>query len=191
MLQSPARIVIVSSDTHDPAKKTGMPAPHYFQPQRMADPFRSDEELSALSAARRGQVRYTTSKLCNLYHVYGLHDRLQQAAKTDRERVITVNAFNPGMMPGSGLARNYGLFSRLAWHYLLPLMKYFKSSVRSTQESGKALARLVTDKSLSQVSGKYFDGYDEILSSPESYLAKRAEELWQWSAQLAGAEPEG
>jgi NAD(P)-dependent dehydrogenase (short-subunit alcohol dehydrogenase family) len=152
----------------------------------MADPSESDKQLAALSASRRGQVRYTTSKLCNLYHVYALHARLQEAKVGSR--TISVNAFNPGMMPGSGLARSYGRLAKLGWHYLLPLMRYFRSSVRSTVESGRALARLVTDETLSGVSGKYVDGYEEIPSSPESYRQDRAEELWHWSTRMTGTD---
>ena len=33
---------------------------------------------------------------------------------------MTVNAFDPGLMPGSGLARDYPPLQRLAWRYLLP-----------------------------------------------------------------------
>lgn len=83
--------------------------------------------------------------------------------------MITFNAFNPGMMPGSGLARDYGRFAKLAWNYLLPLMRYFRSSIRSIPESDKALAGLVTNDSYTRVSGKYFDGCDETPSSLESY----------------------
>ena len=31
------------------------------------------------------------------------------------DRPITVNAFDPGLMPGTGLVRNYGPAVRLAW----------------------------------------------------------------------------
>jgi len=189
VLQPHARIVVVSSDTHDPAKKTGMPAPRYLHPEDMADPARSDLFLSDFQARRRGQVRYTTSKLCNLLHVYELHRRLNDSGSSLPERNITVNAFNPGMMPGSGLARNYGPVAKFAWSRILPLLRFIRPSIRTTQASGRALARLIADESLHGVSGKYYDGYDEIASSEESYDERKASELWRWSAEAVGSDP--
>ncbi len=37
-LVTPARIIFVSSDTHDPDKITGMPAPHFSDPKLIAKP---------------------------------------------------------------------------------------------------------------------------------------------------------
>ncbi|MFD1957279.1 SDR family NAD(P)-dependent oxidoreductase [Paenibacillus thailandensis] len=186
LLDASARIVVVSSDTHDPAKKTGMPAPQYFHPEQMADPDQSDAALAGLKASTRGQIRYTTSKHCNLYFVYGLECRLRQLRRDNPDLRIAVNAFNPGMMPGTGLARSYGRLARLAWHYALPLLRYIRPSVRSVEESGQALARLLIDESLAGTSGLYFDGYEAIASSLESYRQDRIEELWQWSERLTG-----
>lgn len=177
-LSEPGRIVVVSSDTHDPAKKTGMPNPHYLHPEIMASPEQSDAAMAALSLSRRGQTRYTTSKLCNLYFAYELSQRLSQLNRT-----ITVNAFNPGMMPGSGLARDYGSLSRFMWNNVLPLLRFIRPSVRTTERSGADLAKLILDDSLTDVNGKYWDGRQIIASSPESYEKERAAELWNWSSQ--------
>lgn len=46
------------------------------------------------------QRRYSTSKLCNILTTYELQKR---PSKTN----ITENAFDPGMVPGTGLARTY------------------------------------------------------------------------------------
>jgi NAD(P)-dependent dehydrogenase (short-subunit alcohol dehydrogenase family) len=64
-LEAPARIVVVSSGIHDPARFTGMPHPRYTSG---ADPARPPGDLTA----EEGRRRYTTSKLCNLLFCYEL-----------------------------------------------------------------------------------------------------------------------
>ena len=70
---------------------------------------------------------------------------------------MTVNAFDPGLMPGSGLARDYPPLQRLAWRYLLPALRVLPG-VRSTRTSGRYLAALANDARFDGVTGEYFDG---------------------------------
>jgi hypothetical protein len=107
---------------------------------------------------------------------------LNAAGRTD----VTVNAFDPGMMPGSGLARDYGAVQRFAWRFVLPALRLFVRNVNSIERSGEALARLVVDPALATTTGKYFEGLREIPSSRESYDTAKASELWETSAALAG-----
>lgn len=88
-----------------------------------------------------GRQRYSTSKFCNIYCTSTLAERIP--AQTGKS--ITVNAFNPCMMPGTGLARYYNIFARLGWKYLLNNLTLVKKDVRTVTDSGKALARLITD----------------------------------------------
>ena len=50
----------------------------------------------------------------------------------------------------------------------------------------RALARLVLDPALASVSGRYFEGLNEIRSSEESYHEAKAASLWEQSAELVG-----
>ncbi|WP_272032390.1 SDR family NAD(P)-dependent oxidoreductase [Oceanobacillus kimchii] len=179
-IQDHGSIIIVSSDTHDPLMKTGMPAPIYLHPSIMANPQKSDESLANLSSLSRGQTRYTTSKLCNLYFSYELGRRIEKA-----NRLITVKAFNPGMMPGRGssLSRDYNPILKFMWNNVLPLMRFFRSSIRNTQQSGTDLANLLLNQRFSS-SVQYFDGPKEISSSKESYDIDLAKELWSWSSNI-------
>ncbi|PAD39499.1 SDR family NAD(P)-dependent oxidoreductase [Terribacillus sp. 7520-G] len=182
-LQDYGCIAVVSSDTHDPLMKTGMPAPKYFHPSVMADPQKSDESLAGLSSLAKGQTRYTTSKLCNIYFSYELARQIEKS-----KRLITVKAFNPGMMPGKGssLSRDYNPILKFMWNNVLPIMRFFRSSVRSTKQSGTDLANLILDNRYNSITGKYFDGPKEIPSSKESYDVNRAKELWNWSSSVVG-----
>jgi NAD(P)-dependent dehydrogenase (short-subunit alcohol dehydrogenase family) len=166
-LTHPARIVVVSSGTHDPTKHTGMPDPSYTSAADLAHP-RADE-------SGNGRRRYTTSKLCNLLFTYELDRRLGQG--------LTVNAFDPGLMPGSGLARDYPPLQRLAWRYLLPPLRVLPG-VHSTRTSGRNLAALANDPRFDGVSGEYFDGLRPIRSSADSYDRGKALDLWETSERL-------
>ncbi len=170
-LALPARIVVVSSDTHDPSKAVGMPAPRYT----------SAEELAHPQGEFNGRRRYTTSKLCNVLFTYELARRLPEG--------ITVNALNPGLMPGSGLARDYGRVQQLAWRFVMPVLRVLPQ-VRSTRRSGGDLAALAADPAFDGVSGRYYDGRKAIRSSVDSYDVAKAVDLWETSERLA-ADPGG
>ncbi|MFX3635044.1 MAG: SDR family NAD(P)-dependent oxidoreductase [Candidatus Pristimantibacillus sp.] len=172
------RIVFVSSGTHDPLKKTGMPAPVFVDPKRLAYP---DQTSANEAISLIGRRRYTTSKLCNLYFTYELASRIQQQTETN----ITVNAFDPGMMPGTGLAQSYTPFMKFLWKYVLPALTLFVPNVNTVRQSGKALAALVIDSKHNQTTGKYFEGMKEIKSSELSYNIGNRKQLWKASVELS------
>ncbi|RJQ74438.1 SDR family NAD(P)-dependent oxidoreductase [Pseudonocardiaceae bacterium YIM PH 21723] len=169
-----SRVVLVASDTHDPTKPTGMPAPAYTDAYSLAHPA-STEEPGPAAAGRR---RYTTSKLCNVLMAYEL------ARRTSPE-VATVNAFDPGLMPGTGLARDLKGVQAFAWRYLLPALTVVPGiNAHTPRQSAAALARLVLDPELAGTTGRYFSGRKEIRSSVESYDRAKATDLWETSVVL-------
>lgn len=169
-LTPPARIVVVSSGTHDPAKFTGMPDPAYTTAAEVARP--------GDATAHDGRRRYTTSKLCNMLFAYELDRRLGQGA-----RGITVTAFDPGLMPGSGLAREYGPVLKLVWRYVFQLLRVLPN-VNSVATSGRRLAALVHDARFEGVTGTYYERERPIRSSTDSYDAAKALDLWVTSERL-------
>lgn len=186
-LIAPARIIIVSSDTHDPTKKTRMPEPHYDEATLLAFPEKNTSDKKTAEDPTIGMRRYTTSKLCNIYFAYELSQRLEKQGLSTNQKPVTANAFNPGLMPGTGLAQDYNPFLRFAWNYILPVIRpilRFFMPINSVKDSGQALARLVLDPSLERVSGKYYSGMKEEQSSKESYDLQKASELWKTSASL-------
>jgi len=173
-LARPARIIVVSSGTHDPAKRTGMPVPRYASADRLALAEGEPEE----PIAKLGRRRYTTSKLCNVLFAYELDRRLGEGRAG-----VTVNLFDPGLMPGSGLGRDYSRAQRFVWRFVLPLLRVLPQ-VHSPRASGRHLAALVDDGRYEGVSGKYFDGLRAVRSSVDSYDRDMAADLWQTSEQL-------
>jgi light-dependent protochlorophyllide reductase len=190
-MTAPARVVFVSSGTHDPKRRTGMPAPRYrgaaalAYPEQHPDPGEKDEGPGAV-----GRRRYTTSKLCNVMCTYEMDRRLSEQGLSTAEAPICVNAFDPGGMPNTGLTREYGPAMRLAWDggltLLLPLLRRLGVAMSTAQDSGRALARLVIDPALAGVSGGYFEIGERARSSEESYDPEEAAELWETSAGLVG-----
>jgi NAD(P)-dependent dehydrogenase (short-subunit alcohol dehydrogenase family) len=170
VLARPARIVVVASGTHDPAKFTGMPAPKYTTAEQLAHPDESESP--------DGRRRYTTSKLCNVLYAYELDRRLGSGADG-----VTVNVFDPGLMPGSGLARDYSRLGQLTWRYVFPLLRPLPN-VNSTRASGARLAALVFDTRFDGVTGTYFEGKRPIKSSVDSYDLEKARDLWETSERL-------
>lgn len=173
-LSDDARITFTASGTHDPAQKTGMPAPEFKAPQSLAYPEADDDKSLAV-----GQRRYTTSKLCNILTVYELQRRL---ANTN----IRVNAFDPGLVPGTGLARNYPPVLKFISDYIFKLLILFHPNVNTAQNSGKRLADLAYSEHYKNARGKYFEGVKEIKSSADSYNKTFQSELWKASVELTG-----
>jgi NAD(P)-dependent dehydrogenase (short-subunit alcohol dehydrogenase family) len=169
-LAPPARIVVVSSGTHDPGKHTGMPDPSYTSAADLARP--------RIEPSADGRRRYTTSKLCNVLFTYELDRRLGHGGQG-----VAVIAFDPGLMPGSGLARDYPPMQRLAWRYLFPALRILPG-VRSTRTSGRYLAALANDDRFDGVTGEYFAGLRPIRSSADSYDGGKALDLWETSERL-------
>ncbi len=178
----PGRIVFVSSGTHDPKQKTGLPAPVYPGAQNLAFP---DEEAG--DPMKIGLRRYTTSKLCSVYGVHELHRRLREAGVD----WIDVNAMDPGMMPGTDLAREYPPWMRWSWDHLLPVLRPFLRNTNSPERSGAHLAALATASRFAGVSGRYFEGVKEIRSSDLSYDEANARDLWEASCRLTGLPANG
>jgi NAD(P)-dependent dehydrogenase (short-subunit alcohol dehydrogenase family) len=179
-LQAPARVVVVASGVHDPAQKSGVPAPAWNNPEALAHGNLGPAAESD-STFVSGQRRYSTSKLANIYFTYALARRLPKG--------ITANAFDPGFMPGTGLMREAPAPFRFVAKRILPralplLRRVYSPNVHTAQESGTALARLVTDPALAATTGEYFEGLQPIRSSDESYNEQRAEELWIASTLL-------
>lgn len=168
-LTSDARIVVVASGVHDPETTKGMPLPDYTTAEGVARP-------DPKTTPKDGRLRYVNSKLTNI---------LWQKALARRSK-WSVTSFDPGLMPGSGLARDYAPFFRFIWFnvmpHMLPLMRLLvHPNIHSPAESGAALARLAVGDDVKGVTGKYFVGLKERDTSKFSQDETKQEDLWSWT----------
>ncbi len=188
-LSPPARIVVVSSDTHDPARTKGMPVPRWEDPHLYAWPDRHSEVRKERKGTA-GRRRYTTSKLCNVLFVYELARRIE-AAELGARRADHRERIQPGLSARDPVvARDYSGFVRGLSRTVLPLAAKIQGNLGNMHASSSALARLVTDPSLERVTGRYFDRFEDIASSKESYDLAKASELWDASAELVELKPD-
>lgn len=173
-LRPGSRIVFVASNTHDPRRCTGMPAPDLSDLRAVA----SGEAFSEQANELAGRRRYTSSKLCNVLCAYELSRRLKASAWPE----LDVVAFDPGLMPGTGLAREYGPVTSWAWQNVLPALRVLWPNVNSASKSGERLARVV----LAELPGAYVSQGRSERSSEASYDPDLARSLWELSCSLAG-----
>jgi len=179
-ISPPARIVLVSSAVHDPSHRSGMPPPRFSNAAELAHPPSEPGE----SASRAGQRAYSNAKLCNVLCAYELSRRLRSHNRGGGYESITVNVFDPGLMPNTALGRNYGAVQRFFMNSLFKMLRLVAADVHSAQESGRALATLIDDPSLGLTTGKYFAGLRETPSSTLSYDTEKAAALWEASEQM-------
>jgi len=183
------RIIFVASGTHDPAQRTGMPPPRIRTAAEAAYP---QDAAEPDSPGVRGRRAYTTSKLCNVLAAYEMDRRLRALGRA----APTVNAFDPGLMPGTGLARTYPAVLKAIWlgilPALLPLVRRLvaRGNAHTPQESGVSLAWLAIDGAAAGVTGRYFEQREPVPSSAASHDGALARDLWELSVQLTGLRPE-
>ncbi|KAK9420939.1 hypothetical protein SUNI508_01030 [Seiridium unicorne] len=178
-LAQDARVVITSSGTHDPAMKSGLPDAYYNTAEDLAHP------PPAFANNPKGRQRYATSKLCNVLWTYALAKRLKERVP---ERGITVTAFDPGLMPGTGLAREATGVEQFLWNRVMPcifpiLRIAVTQNTHTPEESGANLARLAVSADVYGVSGEYYEGPKAIPSSKDSYDEEKQDDLWQWTIE--------
>lgn len=175
-----ARLGFIGSGTFDPddcgARRFGFRGGVYRDPQRLA---RGDLDVT-VSAAQQARDRYATSKLCNVLTAAAIARRVP----ADR---LAAFAIDPGLMPGTGLARRQPAVLRVLWHTVMRLVARTMPRGSTTRRSGAALAWMMTAPALAGTSGRYFDFHRRELTG--WFGADRtdwADELYAGSLALCG-----
>ncbi|MEW2622943.1 SDR family NAD(P)-dependent oxidoreductase [Streptomyces sp. NPDC048106] len=173
---APARIVITVSDTHfgDFRHNLGMvPGPAWKSPDVLARTGAFPEPDTAAA----GRTAYSTSKLAAIYLVHEYARRLPAG--------IDIVGYNPGFVPGTGLARNADPVSRFAMRRILPAMTLTPFAT-SRHAAGRYLADVVLG-SIQAPTGSYVDRNRVDRSSEESYDPRREGELWDAAERFTAA----
>ena len=170
---SPARIVLTTSDTHfgDFAHTGGLvPAPQWDDPEQLARPGTFEDATTP----NAGRAAYSTSKLGVIYLIHSLARRLPTG--------VTAFSFNPGLVPGTNLARERGPIARFAWRTIMPMLAF--TPIASRPEVAGANLATAAIGPIPGESGAYINRTRVEPSSAESYSPEREEELWNTSERL-------
>lgn len=120
------------------------------------------------------------SKLADVWWAYVLADKLS----TSNPR-ITVNAFCPGFVPSTSLAREYPwVLRKLAQHVLPLIIPYTLTS----EQSGERYLEYGTDEKFKDVNGCFYRNGQTIESSAESHDMDKAKIVYNKACEVAGIE---
>lgn len=178
-MHAPARIIFVSSDLHDPAatRMGRIAAPQY-------GPVGDLARAIGTAANLKPMARYGTAKMYAMMCAYELHRKLQA-----QRRPITVNSWSPGVVPTTQAGRDMNpIVKKIMTNRWF--VNFMGSHLSTEEEAAQALGSLLVDEKYSGVSGRYFDGFKEILSSDESRDQLKARSVWEQSAKLVALKTE-
>lgn len=186
-LADEARVVLTTSGTHDPATGASLAVPRHADAELLAHPDRDPDRHTRQRKA--GEHAYTASKLCTVLTARSLH-----AHPDIQARRITVIAYDPGQVFGTGLARDLATPLRIAWAVLgTPLgapLRRLNRNLNTRTAAGQALAKLALGTVTPREGRTYAALRRGQLTWPDpSALARRddlAQALWINSARLVG-----
>lgn len=173
-LEPRGRVVIVASGTHKArrVRNAGFPPPRWEAPRALAVPGDGS-----------GQVAYATSKLANVLTMLEL-DRRIDALRPGAG--IAVHGFDPGLMPGTGLDRDYPPTAQRVYGVLAPAIAALVPGATTPVRAARRLAGMVTDSAWGSPGGRYLEVVREGAPSAAARDPARARELWEVSEELVG-----
>jgi NAD(P)-dependent dehydrogenase (short-subunit alcohol dehydrogenase family) len=178
-MRAPARIVFVSSDLHDPAatKMGKIASPKYGAAEDAA-------YGQGIFAKMSPMARYSTAKMFAMMCALELDRRLTGQGM----KGITVNSWSPGVVPTTEFSNEAPPLRKKIMKFALtstPFVRFMGSHLSTEDEAARGLGGLITDAKFEGISGRYFDGFKEILSSAESRDATKARTVWEQARGLA------
>jgi NAD(P)-dependent dehydrogenase (short-subunit alcohol dehydrogenase family) len=172
-------VVSTSSGTHDKDHKLARPYKFYGGYFPSAPAVAAGKVSDSTDVAQLGRDRYATSKLCNILFT----NAMAREFANNGPRFI---AYDPGLMPGTELARDQPAALRLAWKTILPTAAKLIDGASTAKKSGAMLALLLAQKCQAHGTGLHieFTG-DAIASSQLSHDHARQDELMAFTRNAA------
>jgi len=171
-----AHVVLLGSGTHWGGRRSmGLVAPPRWEdPTDLARADLGDDADRPVA----GQRAYATSKLAIVLLAHAWQRRYG-----DRLRV---NVYDPGLMPGTGLARDLAAWRQWAWRNVLPVLRLLPG-VTSPHATARHLAAFALDQTHRDLRGGYVETARVTRSSPASYDVANEDRLWDVVEKLATA----
>lgn len=140
------RVLFIGSGTHNPnhphARFFGFRGAQYSSVKQLSEGADNASNISQLNCDR-----YSTSKLLNMITAVELSRRFNNFSSF---------VIDPGLMPGTGLARDQNRVMRFLWHVVMPVIGLFLPDTSTPRRSGKAVSWIMTEDNLSFKSGTIF-----------------------------------
>ncbi|MBL37139.1 MAG: alanine-phosphoribitol ligase [Xanthomonadales bacterium] len=131
------RVMFIGSGTHNPRHPTAAPfgfrGEQYESIRNCAEGLDSSDKMGQL-----GKDRYATTKFLNMVTTVEL------ARRYDANRILFI-CLDPGLMPGTDLARTVPGFLKFGWYYVLPIIARVLPDSSTPERSGEAGAKLLTE----------------------------------------------
>lgn len=167
-----AHVVLLGSGTHWGGRRSMglVAAPRWEDPLELA---RAGVGADAGTPVA-GQRAYATSKLGVV---------LLAHAWQRRHPELRVNVYDPGLLPGTGLARDMSPARQWAWRTVLPALRVLPG-VTTPAASARHLADLALGRTHAGLRGGYVDLGRVTRSSPASHDRAAEDRLWDVVEQL-------
>ncbi len=153
------RVLFIGSGTHNPnhcmAKLFGFKGAQYTSIEDLLK-----GKSTSQNSKQMNLDRYATSKMLNMVSAIEFSRRFDS---------FSSYVLDPGLMPGTGLARHQNNLIRFLWKTVMPVMGRFLPDTTSAQRSGKAAAWLMTSSSPPFQSGQILS-YDR---KPNRYVDEK------------------
>jgi NAD(P)-dependent dehydrogenase (short-subunit alcohol dehydrogenase family) len=141
-------VVWTASGTHDPketaARMSGYRGARYSSVAQLA----AGDYGTQTSGSQACRDAYATSKLCNIVSARIFAGRHPQAA--------SFHSFDPGLMPGTGLARDMPPVAQWVWHHVMPRLSALMPGTSTPARSAELLTDLLTGRLRGTYNGAYF-----------------------------------
>jgi len=140
------RILFIGSGTHNPyypyGKMFGFRGARYTSMEKLIR-----GEADSNNTKQMNLDRYATSKLLNTITAVELSRKFSN---------ISSFVLDPGLLPGTGLARHQTKSIQFMWENIMPVMRFFWPDTSSAKRSGKAAAWIMTSPTVQNKSGSIF-----------------------------------
>ena len=156
---APATVVVsTASGTHDKDHKLAKPYKFYGGYFPSAKAVSAGNVSDSTDTAQTGRDRYATSKLCNILFTYAM-------ARKFGEHGPRFIAFDPGLMPGTELARDQPAALRFAWKNILPAAAKLIDGASTPKKSGAMLGNLLLQNRHSNGTGLHIEFTGKVIPS--------------------------
>lgn len=173
-LRAQAIVVWTASGTHDPKEFAARISGYRGAQYRSAAQLAAGDYGAKTSPGQACRDAYASSKFCNIVSARIFAERHPQAS---------FYAFDPGLMPGTGLARDFPASAQWIWRNVMPYLSRLLPGSSTPVRSAGLLVEILTGRQRGSFNGAYFN-----YTGKQAEAAAPANERWVAEDLAAGSE---